>query len=90
MESNIVSKLVAAGKKTDADTTDRTIVTTGFKRIIIDCTDATSEMTFTIDENISGAEKPIYVSNGNDLDLNVLGTTLHYEGAGTFRYILLN
>ena len=88
MDIRNIANLVASGKKTDADGTDRTIVTEGFTRFRLDCIDATGEMTFTIDEAISGATKPIYVKNGYVLELDIVGATLHYSGSGTFRYVM--
>lgn len=89
---SITGSLAKSGKKTDADATDRTIDTTsvgGFSRIILDCQDCTSEMTFTIDEAISGAQNPIYIASGGGIDANISGKVLHYSGSGTFRYTLL-
>lgn len=88
MDIRTIGYLVAAGKKADADGTDRTIVTTGFTHLRLDCVDASAEMTFAIDDAISGADYPIYVKNGYVLELDVVGATLHYTGAGTFRYVM--
>jgi len=88
MHVQIVNNLVAAGKKTDADGTDQTISTNGFTQITLDCIDASAEMTFTFDEAISGATKPVYIKNGYSLNLNIAGAVLHYSGSGTFRYIM--
>jgi len=88
----IIGNLIASGKKTDADGTDRTIDTTslgGFNRIVLDCSDCTAEMTFTVDEAISSATKPIYVKNGLGWSDNISGDVLHYTGSGTFRYQLI-
>ena len=88
MHVQIVNNLVASGKKTDADETDRTITTNGFTFLRLDCVDAANEMTFAIDEDISDASNPIYVKNGYVLELNVAGNVLHYSGSGTFRYTM--
>lgn len=90
---SITGSLTKSGKAADADATDRTIDATtagGFNHIILDCSDCTAEMTFSVDEAISGAVKPIYIRNGMVFEAYLKGNILHYSGAGTFRYYLFN
>jgi 2-keto-4-pentenoate hydratase/2-oxohepta-3-ene-1,7-dioic acid hydratase in catechol pathway len=92
---NEVLTLKLAGKRTDADATDRTITYTptgvlpdGFSRVVLDCRDCTAEMTFSFNEPIATATKPLYLKPGDYFDEYVItnGQVIHYSGAGTFRY----
>lgn len=88
---SITGTLIKAGKITDADVTDRIIDATsvgGFYKISLDCSQCTSEMSFTIDEAISGSTKIIYVEAGSSFSDYLKGNILHYSGAGSFNYIL--
>lgn len=83
--------LKMAGKKTDADDTDRTVTYSGlegFQRVVLDCRDATSEMTFSFDEPIATSSKVVYLKPGDIYDEFVSEGcfSIHYKGAGTFRY----
>jgi hypothetical protein len=99
MEEEKIILLKASGKRT-ADGTDQVITIEDFENnathdmdnffhIILDCLDCTAEMTFTIDEPIAGAKKPIYIKAGGGLDEYIFGKELHFSGAGVFRFILL-
>lgn len=91
--TSINGSFAKGNKVTDADATDRTIDATsdgGFKRLVLDCSDCASEMTFTVDEAIASATKFIYVKPGMTWDDYVSGNILHYSGSGTFRYQMFN
>ena len=80
-----------AGKKTDADNTDRVVTysgTEGFKHVVLDCRDAVAEMAFSFDEPLANSTKVVYLKPGDIYDQIVsLGSfSIHYQGMGTFRY----
>ncbi len=82
--------VVAAGKKTDADSTDRTITTNGFTRISV-INDGPAELRLAVDESTLNGSKIIYVSDAEGFDLDIAGETLHYSttnDACSFRYVL--
>lgn len=83
--------LKIAGKKTDADSTDRVVKhsgNTGFTRVVLDCRDATNEMAFSFDEPLSTSSKIVYLKPGDIYDevVSLGGFAIHYMGSGTFRY----
>lgn len=83
--------LKLAGKKTDADATDRVITYSGpigFTRVVLDCRGATGEMSFSFDEPLAASTKVVYLQSGDIYDeiVSIGGFTIHYKGSGTFRY----
>lgn len=82
--------VVAAGKKTDADSTDRTITTNGFTRISV-INDGPAELRLAVDESTLNGSKIIYVSDAEGFDLDIAGKTIHYSTTNntcSFRYVL--
>jgi hypothetical protein len=83
--------IVASGKKTDADTTDRTISTTGFNHVAI-INDGPAELVLAIDESALTGTKRIYVGDSEGFEDDIVGTVLHYTIANescVFRYVLM-
>lgn len=84
--------LKIAGKKTDADGTDRVIQydgPIGFTRVVLDCRDASGEMSFSFgEESLATSNKVVYLKSGDIYDeiVSVGCFIIHYKGAGTFRY----
>lgn len=83
--------LKLAGKKTDADGTDRVITYSGpigFTRVVLDCRDTTAEMAFSFDEPLANSNKVVYLQSGDIYDeiVSVGCFSIHYKGSGTFRY----
>jgi hypothetical protein len=90
-----VNSLIAAGKAT-ATTTEQVIDADdsygGFRKILIDCTNATDEIMLSIDKPIASSTKIIYVSAGNIFVEHLNGDKLYYKcasGTSTFNYVLL-
>jgi len=82
--------IVAAGKITDADPTDRTIETDGFNIVSI-INDGPAELILAIDESALTSAKKIYVSDSEAFSDYISGTVLHYtivNDSCTFRYVL--
>lgn len=81
--------LAAAGKKTDADTTDRTI-TADFNHVSV-VNNGPSELRLAVDEDSTAGGNIIYVEAGEAFEAALLGSVLHYSiasGSATFRYVL--
>lgn len=82
--------IVAAGKITDADPTDRTIETDGFNIVSI-INDGPAELILAIDESALTSAKKIYVADSEAFSDYISGTVLHYtivNDSCTFRYVL--
>jgi hypothetical protein len=82
--------IVAAGKITDADPTDRTIETDGFNIVSI-INDGPAELILAIDESALTSAKKIYVADSEAFSDYISGTVLHYtivNDTCTFRYVL--
>lgn len=83
--------IIAAGKKTDADASDRSITTTGFNHISI-INDGPAELILAVDDSALTSTKKIYVSDSEGFEGDISGTVLHYTIANDsciFRYILM-
>ena len=83
------STVQAAGKKTDADTSDRTI-TADFGHLAI-INEGPSELRLAIDANSTTSPAVIYVGASESFEGAIAGAVLHYSvasGSTTFRYVL--
>jgi hypothetical protein len=83
-------QIVAAGKKTDAVSTDNLIGTTGFGYISI-INEGTSDLFIAIDEDTTTSDKLIEVKAGEGFSEAINGNDLHYtiiSGSCVFRYVL--
>jgi len=80
-----------AGKKTDADTTDRVIDPGGVFNQVSVINEGPSELRLCVDGDSTGTSKIIYVKDGEAFAEAIQGSTLHYSvasGSATFRYLL--
>lgn len=91
MQFSWSSPVVKADKVTNADATDRSIVTTGFERISIIC-DGPAELRVCIDgDSTELTNNIIYIKDGEEFAESIAGTVVHYSIANDsceFRYLL--
>lgn len=85
-------KVKAAGKKTDADTSDRTLSASGEFSNVQFVNSGPSELRICIDgDSTSGTNQIIYIEAGESFADAISGKIIHYSvasGTATFRYVL--
>lgn len=83
-------QVIASGKKTDADGTNRTITTSGFDYVAI-VNDGPGELRIGINESSITGTKTIFVKADESFEAQISGTTINYSmesDSCIFRYFV--